>query len=589
MSEYFRKYIKKEHYANHQYQFMNQLQLKPQIQNFFQKLHIGSIQQLLNQAFKRRLWKETDGDDWDIMWAEKEWIHEVMDHTHLQSNQKINHFRNHYELTRKDLMIKNFKRYKKNLEREGKNEEANNYNFFPLTFHLPSEYPIFFEEFKRQSNNGDTKTAWIMKPIGKSQGKGIFIFNKIQQISQWKNTLRYNQDNPQAEAYIVQKYIADPLLIGGKKFDMRIYLLCTSYQPLTLYLYRTGFARFTHHRYDNEDISNTYVHLTNVAIQKTSDNYDEKLGGKWNLQTLKLYLMTKYGQEKVAETFYNIQMLMIRSLQAVQKIIINDKHCFELYGFDILLDAQLKPWLLEVNASPSMTSNTPVDFELKCGLLDDVFTIIDLEKVLTGNEEQIGGFDLICKGNPIKLPVNSTFTTYLGAFNNRSQQLKKIAKSTAIRLAQSYQEGQTKAIEVGSKGQKEKEEKDKQMRSSSKGPQVMQNGVNGSIKTTNQSKQNTIIKRNTTNLPALGTAQNKSNIKRYPLQNAGQQSQQIQQSQNNSSKKNNPNEDSMLSANQKLQKLTQESKINQFQPYKQQSQYNDVMGMGSRNLQKNEE
>ncbi|CAD8185015.1 unnamed protein product [Paramecium pentaurelia] len=575
MSEYFRKYIKKEHYANH----YSNLKFKTSFRN------------CILEAFKRRLWKETEGDDWDIMWAEKEWIHEVLDHTHLQSNQKINHFRNHYELTRKDLMIKNFKRYKKNLEREGKQEEANNYNFFPLTFHLPSEYPIFFEEFKRQSTNSDTKTAWIMKPIGKSQGKGIFIFNKIQQISQWKNTLRYNQDNPQAEAYIVQKYIADPLLIGGKKFDMRIYLLCTSYQPLTLYLYRTGFARFTHHRYDSEDISNTYVHLTNVAIQKTSDNYDEKLGGKWNLQTLKLYLMTKYGQEKVAETFYNIQMLMIRSLQAVQKIIINDKHCFELYGFDILLDAQLKPWLLEVNASPSMTSNTPVDFELKCGLLDDVFTIIDLEKVLTGNEEQIGGFDLICKGNPIKLPINSTFTTYLGAFNNRQQQLKKIAKSTAIRLAQTYQESQTKAIEIGSKGQKEKEEKDKQMRSSSKGPQVMQNGGNGNNKPNNLTKQNTIIKRNTTNLPALGTVQNKNNIKRQPLQNAGQQQQQNQQSQSNSSKKNNPNEDSMLSANQKLQKLTQESKINQFQPYKQQSQYNEVMGMGvvSRNLQKNEE
>jgi hypothetical protein len=39
------------------------------------------------------------------------------------------------------------------------------YNFFPLTFHLPSEYPIFFEEFKRQSSNGDTKTVWIMKPV----------------------------------------------------------------------------------------------------------------------------------------------------------------------------------------------------------------------------------------------------------------------------------------------------------------------------------------------------------------------------------------------------------------------------------------
>ena len=72
---------------------------------------------------------------------------------------------------------------------------------------------------------------------------------------------------------------------------MRIYALCTSYSPLTIYLYRTGFARFTHHRYDCEDISNNYVHLTNVAIQKKSDNYDEKIGGKWMLNTLKLYLI----------------------------------------------------------------------------------------------------------------------------------------------------------------------------------------------------------------------------------------------------------------------------------------------------------
>jgi len=67
---------------------------------------------------------------------------------------------------------------------------------------------------------------------------------------------------------------------------------------------------------------------------------------------------------------------------AVQKVIINDKHCFELYGFDVLLDKNLKPWLIEINSSPSMTANTKDDFELKCGLLDDTFTILDLEKVL---------------------------------------------------------------------------------------------------------------------------------------------------------------------------------------------------------------
>ena len=71
-----------------------------------------------------------------------------------------------------------------------------------------------------------------MKPIGKSQGKGIFLFNKLQQIQAWKNDFRWKPESPQAEPYIVQRYIINPLLIGGKKFDMRIYVLVTSYRPL---------------------------------------------------------------------------------------------------------------------------------------------------------------------------------------------------------------------------------------------------------------------------------------------------------------------------------------------------------------------
>ena len=74
----------------------------------------------------------------------------------------------------------------------------------------------------------------------------------------------------------------------------------------------------------------------------------------------------------------------MKSLLSVQRTIMNDKHCFELYGFDVLLDSDLKPWLIEINASPSMTANTPTDYETKLGLLEDVFTVLDLERVLTG-------------------------------------------------------------------------------------------------------------------------------------------------------------------------------------------------------------
>lgn len=120
------------------------------------------------------------------------------------------------------------------------------------------------------------------------------MITNLNQISQWKNAIK-TLDGQGPELYVAQKYIMNPLLIGGKKFDLRIYALVTNYSPLTVYLYRTGFARFTHHKFSTslEDIGNNYIHLTNVAIQKNSDNYDEKTGGKWDLRSLKLYLMSK--------------------------------------------------------------------------------------------------------------------------------------------------------------------------------------------------------------------------------------------------------------------------------------------------------
>lgn len=66
-------------------------------------------------------------------------------------------------------------------------------------------------------------------------------------------------------------------------------------------------------------------------------------GCKWMLQRFRQYLASKHGPEAVEVLFSDMDNIFIKSLQSVQKVIISDKHCFELYGYDILIDQDLKP------------------------------------------------------------------------------------------------------------------------------------------------------------------------------------------------------------------------------------------------------
>ncbi len=73
------------------------------------------------------------------------------------------------------------------------------------------------------------------------------------------------------------------------------------------------------------------IHATNVAIQKHAPNYDGDKGCKWLLRNLKTFLTTKHGSKRIDELFTEMEALVVRSLMSVQKVMINDKHCFELY------------------------------------------------------------------------------------------------------------------------------------------------------------------------------------------------------------------------------------------------------------------
>jgi tubulin polyglutamylase TTLL9 len=72
------------------------------------------------------------------------------------------------------------------------------------------------------------------------------------------------------------------------------------------------------------------IHATNVAIQKTAPNYDGDKGCKWLLRNLKMLLVSKHGSQPIDDLFTEMEALIVRSLMSVQKVMINDKHCFEL-------------------------------------------------------------------------------------------------------------------------------------------------------------------------------------------------------------------------------------------------------------------
>ncbi|CBJ26684.1 predicted tubulin-tyrosin ligase [Ectocarpus siliculosus] len=237
---------------------------------------------------------------------------------------------------------------------------------------LPADYSLFVEEFRRCPN-----AKWIMKPTNRAQGKGIFIINRLAQIKKWSSNPRW-ASIPLKEAYLISRYIENPLLVGGRKFDLRIYVLVTCYRPLRVYLFVHGFARFCTPKYtsDVQELDNPFIHLTNVAVQKHGEDYNSMHGGKWHIRNLRLFLEATRGREAVSVLFGQIDSIIIHSLKAVQPVMVSDKHCFECYGYDIIVDDQLKPWLVEVNASPSLSATTESDRVMKTTLLRDIFAVV---------------------------------------------------------------------------------------------------------------------------------------------------------------------------------------------------------------------
>lgn len=187
---------------------------------------------------------------------------------------------------------------------------------------------------------------------------------------------------------IVQRYISNPLLIDELKFDLRIYVLVTCVQPLRVYLYKDGLARFSTHKFEtpNEsNIGNLFQHLTNYAINKNHENFtvDEEnfaTGHKRLLSTLFTEEILNAMLEKIGDLILKSIIAVLPGLQNAYNLSKkeNPNTCFQLLGFDILMTDNMKFKLIEINQNPSLMTETGVDKEIKNNMMRNVLEMMEV-------------------------------------------------------------------------------------------------------------------------------------------------------------------------------------------------------------------
>ncbi|XP_047350941.1 probable tubulin polyglutamylase TTLL2 isoform X2 [Vespa velutina] len=284
---------------------------------------------LLVQVCTERGWREYAGennvfkDRWNLWWRSGGFP--FTQFKPLFPWQFVNRIPKGNSICRKDNLVRHLKCMKKG--------HGSIYDFSPVGYNLPSEYTKLAEDCSRYEKDD---RVWICKPVSQSQGRGIFLFRKLSDLS-------YNN------SAVVQRYIENPLLIGGYKFDLRLYVCVPSYRPLTIYLYKEGIARFATEKFSLERLDDPFRHLTNFSLNKLGPGYSEKkerigAGCKWTLRQLRRY--------------------------------------FEQAGyFDWFLWQRIA---CLVNLSPALSNECEIDSEVKKPLLHDLFDLLGLPVCNTG-------------------------------------------------------------------------------------------------------------------------------------------------------------------------------------------------------------
>ncbi|XP_039722637.1 tubulin polyglutamylase TTLL11 isoform X3 [Pteropus medius] len=239
----------------------------------------------------------------------------------------------------------------------------------------------------RMVKDGDPswKPTFIVKPDGGCQGDGIYLIKDPSDI-RLAGTL-------QSRPAVVQEYICKPLLIDKLKFDIRLYVLLKSLDPLEIYIAKDGLSRFCTEPYQepsSKNLHHIFMHLTNYSLNIHSGNFvhsdSTSTGSKRTFSSILCRLSSKgVDIKKVWSDIISLVIKTVIALTPELKVFYQSDipagrpgpTCFQILGFDILLMKNLKPVLLEVNANPSMRIEH--EQELSPGVFENVPSLVDEE------------------------------------------------------------------------------------------------------------------------------------------------------------------------------------------------------------------
>lgn len=413
--------------------------------------------------------KPRKGAEWSLLWSGKHLPLGFYRSNIMSPHQRVNMFPSAFECTKKDALSRN-------LNRMAQIHGKRHFKFATESYTLPKEREGLLEAMT------NTPGAWIVKPAGSSQGKGIYIIEgasasspsvspspprkggtsgasggnsvrrKRNKVLRALPTIELAKQLPDCsnakDNFVVERYIHSPYLIDARKFDLRLYVVVTSFEPLKVYIHGEGLIRLASCEYSTASGSfgDRYSHLTNYSINKnhaagsassagvgagstpvgsgraaagagasvpstpTAADHDHTVGESQShsdgetevegsekegggelgikLRLAELGPRMGIGEEEQGTLWAKIDDLVIKTFISIEsKVCVAmrthcplPEACFELFGFDVLIDTELNPWLMEVNFAPSLAADTPLDFEVKSAVLADTFTLCGVRK-----------------------------------------------------------------------------------------------------------------------------------------------------------------------------------------------------------------